>query len=421
MKTLANVTLLMLLWSNLESAHAQSEFWQQINEPFGFPMQMLAFNSNEYIFAVTGGGGIFRSMDKGNSWTPINTGLTSANIIVLAINSSDDLFACAFDGIFRSKNNGDSWIPIKAGLDNLSVNTIVIDSSGYILIGTTWSSYGNGMFRSIDNGDSWQRIAIPDSYIYSLAISPNRHVFAATNCCRNVGLQTGSIFRSLDRGESWKKVYENYDRVYGLTITRSGKIFAFDSIKGLMRSSDDGENWKSANSGLEHAIITSLVINSREHVFVGTLQSGFFQSTNLGESWVEINWGSTGNAIRLLAIDRNDYVYAGDDSGRVFRSAEPTSVEVAAVDIPAALALVQNYPNPFNPSTTIRFSLPRAGFVTLKIYNMLGEEVATLVHEQHAAGEHRVQWQPHDLPSGVYVYRLQAGEGTQSKKLLLFK
>ncbi|MEK7729479.1 MAG: T9SS type A sorting domain-containing protein [candidate division KSB1 bacterium] len=78
----------------------------------------------------------------------------------------------------------------------------------------------------------------------------------------------------------------------------------------------------------------------------------------------------------------------------------------------------QNYPN---PSTTISFSLPRASFVTLKIHNLLGEEVATLVHEQRAAGEQRVHWQPHDLPSGVYVYRLQVGAFVKSKKLVFLR
>jgi hypothetical protein len=87
-------------------------------------------------------------------------------------------------------------------------------------------------------------------------------------------------------------------------------------------------------------------------------------------------------------------------------------------EIPKAYALHQNYPNPFNPSTSIEFALPKAGFVTLKIYNMLGEEVATLVSEKLPAGNHQRVWEAKGLASGVYLYRLQAGEFLQTKKLI---
>lgn len=73
-------------------------------------------------------------------------------------------------------------------------------------------------------------------------------------------------------------------------------------------------------------------------------------------------------------------------------------------------ALRQNYPNPFNPSTTIEFALPKAGFVTLKIYNLLGQEVATLVAEKLPVGKHQRVWEAKGLASGVYLYHLEAGD-----------
>jgi CubicO group peptidase (beta-lactamase class C family) len=84
-------------------------------------------------------------------------------------------------------------------------------------------------------------------------------------------------------------------------------------------------------------------------------------------------------------------------------------------------ALRQNYPNPFNPSTTFEFALPKAAFVTLKVYNLLGEEVATLIAEKRSAGIHRLNWDARGLASGVYLYRLQAGEFVQTKKLILLR
>jgi hypothetical protein len=83
--------------------------------------------------------------------------------------------------------------------------------------------------------------------------------------------------------------------------------------------------------------------------------------------------------------------------------------------------LMQNYPNPFNPSTTIRYALPKSSYVRLKVYNLLGREIATLVNEKRAAGEHAIRWNPIGLPSGIYFYRLQAGEFVATRKLVLMR
>lgn len=89
--------------------------------------------------------------------------------------------------------------------------------------------------------------------------------------------------------------------------------------------------------------------------------------------------------------------------------------------IPKTLMLYQNYPNPFNPKTTINYELPNNSFVTLKIYDVLGQEKKTLVNETQEAGKYHLQWDASDLPSGVYFYKIQAGEYLETKKFILQK
>jgi hypothetical protein len=98
-----------------------------------------------------------------------------------------------------------------------------------------------------------------------------------------------------------------------------------------------------------------------------------------------------------------------------------TGVENQVSGTPEVYSLGQNYPNPFNPSTTISYALPHAGNVTLKVYNMLGQEVATLVNGQIASGTHEVKFDAKNLASGTYYYRLTSGDFTQVQKMLLVK
>jgi hypothetical protein len=99
--------------------------------------------------------------------------------------------------------------------------------------------------------------------------------------------------------------------------------------------------------------------------------------------------------------------------------ADPASQNAFA--LPEEFSLTQNYPNPFNPSTTIRYELPHASRVSLKVYNMLGQQVATLVNETKDAGIHEVKFDNSNLTSGVYFYRLEAGDFVQTKKLAILK
>ncbi len=98
-----------------------------------------------------------------------------------------------------------------------------------------------------------------------------------------------------------------------------------------------------------------------------------------------------------------------------------TGIRREPVTVPQTYSLDQNYPNPFNPTTTIRYSIPNSSMVTLTIYNILGQEIATLVHQRQGAGTYTATFQASRFASGVYFYRLTAGSFTSVKKMLMLK
>ena len=87
--------------------------------------------------------------------------------------------------------------------------------------------------------------------------------------------------------------------------------------------------------------------------------------------------------------------------------------------IPTRFSLSQNYPNPFNPTTTIQYQIPELSFVKLKVYDVLGNEILTLVNEEKPAGNYKLNWNATNIPSGVYFYKIKAGSFVVTKKMVL--
>jgi hypothetical protein len=129
--------------------------------------------------------------------------------------------------------------------------------------------------------------------------------------------------------------------------------------------------------------------------------------------------------VRVHFINNNQSNWAGLWEGQIWGN-NPTLVDPPNNNLPIEFLLSQNYPNPFNPSTTIRYSIPTSSLVTLKVYDVLGNMVSTLVNEEKPKGRYEVNFSTtgenaYNLPSGIYFYRLQAGSYVETKKMILLK
>jgi hypothetical protein len=163
---------------------------------------------------------------------------------------------------------------------------------------------------------------------------------------------------------------------------------------------------------------------------------GVFLSKNSGETWTSISTGLPSFTVYAVTVAPDDlgnqYLLAGTAGRGVWKrslSEVITSLPIASSTVPSEFALAQNYPNPFNPNTVIRYSIPgsvkRNGIlsydVTLRVYNLLGQEVATLVNGNVPPGTYQALWNADGMPSGTYFYTLRANGFTSTMRMTLLR
>jgi hypothetical protein len=136
--------------------------------------------------------------------------------------------------------------------------------------------------------------------------------------------------------------------------------------------------------------------------------------------WIIPSSITTGTGFKVQIKSTNNLLVL-DTSNTSFSVDYASAIEINNNPIPNVYSLSQNYPNPFNPSTTIKFNMKEAGLVSLKIYDILGREVSTLLNEVKPAGSYNINFNAADLTSGIYFYKIQAGSYIQIKKMVLIK
>jgi hypothetical protein len=202
-------------------------------------------------------------------------------------------------------------------------------------------------------------------------------------------------------------------------------VFA-GTANGVHISTNNGSNW--IQPTLNQATICFIIQGS--NIFAGTWGPSVFVSSNNGVNWQQINDGMGSMGINSLTI-MNEYIFAGTERHSVWRRlfSEIIGIKNINTEIPSAYSLSQNYPNPFNPTTKIKFDVPSLSFpnasignpVILKVYDVMGREVQTLVNERLQPGTYETTFDGSMLNSGVYFYKLITGDFTETKKMLMIK
>ena len=406
--------LLLILSQLCFNSYAQ---WVQTNGPQGVNVKYLALEDS-VLFAGTNNG-LFRSTNNGINWNLLNSGGDS-NIQFLVVSDSD-IFVGSYNSSFPqvgwirySNNQGITW----ASLPDKNWSSAVwyfakIDTSLFV------SGY-SGLYRSTDHGARWNlaNSGLDKWEVIMCFASINNYILA--------GSEYGGIYNSNNGGISWLKDTTGIPRESGHFATiknllvKDTSVFATSDV-GILISNDNGITWETRNVGLLDSNITALTTNGIA-LFAGTKSDGIYISMNNGATWNSVNEGLIDKGIYSLAVS-NSYIYAGTLSG-VWRrpiSEMITGIESKQNILPLHFYLSQNYPNPFNPTTTIKYSIPKTSYVTVKVYDIIGREIRTLVNNQKSTGNHEIVFNASELSSGIYFYKMQAGNFIKTKKLILLK
>lgn len=375
-----------------------------------------------YLFAATDGG-TFISTNNGTNWNESgNTGGTAFFTSCRTYDGTNNthLFVAAAGGVIQSIYNGTSWTNWTAVSSVLQpfVWALAVSPNGTggmnLFAGTHV-----GVFLSTFNGTNWTNWAAIDSglthtHVNALVVSPNKtgssNLFAAT--------KGGGVFLSTNNGSSWTPVNSGLTdtAVYALAMNDSN-LFAGTESGHAFLSMNNGTSWTAL--GLTNIFITSFAFfpnrTGGTNLFAGTWGGGVYLSTNNGTNWTAVNSPLMNQWTWTLATSPDGtgstYLLVGTEGGGAWRrllSDMITSAEQPPSQLPKRFALDQNYPNPFNPTTKISYQLSVISEVSLKVYDLLGREVATLLSETLRAGRYTKQWNPINTPSGVYFYRLIA-------------
>jgi photosystem II stability/assembly factor-like uncharacterized protein len=438
--------------------------------PFLAPVAQQPWTSTYYHLGFAGdtmvtvgaSGLINRSTNNGANWTTFTSYVKAGALNdVHAISGTGSVWAVGapgstgsvFDQVMFSSNGGASWVfqPIPGSTATFNSISMLNALTGYIggttgrvrkttNGGTTWDSvetnftfivnrikfvnpstgwvFGStagNVSKTTDGGATWE------AQVSGLTTAINDADFVDANTGWLVST-LGNIRKTTNGGANWDAQVSNYGSTLNdIKMVDANTGYVVGLTGNMRKTTNGGTNWDTVLTPVSTTLGDVDFVNANNGVIVGL--SGYSaKTTNGGSTWEVFNSGAgTLNAVDMV---HPDTMFAAGLTGGVHRYAEGTvGTVIWSSEIPLIYTLHQNYPNPFNPSTTIKFALPKAGFVSLKVYDITGREVKELFNNQQLnAGTVTYDFDGTNLASGVYFYTLIVDNNKiDTKRMVLVK
>lgn len=426
------------------------------------------YNPATIVVGIEGGSDkVVKTTNSGASWTITADGLTFSFFgipITQDPSHPDTLYMMNGTNFSRSTDFGSTWTTISTnvGSNSAPCDIEVFPDTSIILVGDN----GTGIFRSTDYGVTWAQTYSTSGEIPTITVDyQNPGIAWATKWSGG-----GGMLNSTNFGQSWTLVpFFGSINMWGVHIQESdGNIIltnSYSTAPGSWRSTDAGSSWTPINipsAGYQVVSIDSITQFAAQSGGFYKLNSPFFIpveltsfSASVTDGNVILNWATATELNNLgfdieKSFDDNTFEKIGfvpgygtttesksynfsisnNSSQKTFYRLRQLdfdgsfeysqTVEVDGIT-PTEFSLKQNYPNPFNPTTKIGFTLPSENNVKISVYNLIGQKVAEVVNSKFSAGAHSVNFNSSNLSSGIYLYKIEAGNFTSVRKMQLMK
>jgi len=429
MKSYKYFFIVLLLFNNLTTAQ-----WYQQNSGTTTHLYSVFFIDENTGWTCGDSGKIIKTTNGGQDWLEQNSN-TIAPLRVIQFIDQNNGWAYGYNQILNTTSGGTTWnvqdFPPPAyivALQYINLNT------GWIIYHNSDSSY---IAKTTNGGNTWilQSQAQNEFYGAIYFLDENYGWIA-------IAFPTSGILKTIDGGNNWTQYSANFaSDITSLKFVDQLNGWISNNTLGsydISKSTDGGLNWFSQISESGNFIQSISCLNANTVYAAGIqpfVDDGFILKTaDGGTSWFE-QYRDNGQLYSIFFVNDTMGWSVGRDGKILFtENGGVTSVKENSHN-PVEFTLSQNYPNPFNPSTNIGFRIADRGFVSLKVYDVLGNEIATLVNEELPAGDYEVEFNTssikHHQSSGVYFYQLlvsalqskdgKAGSFIQTKKMVLTK
>jgi len=411
--------------------------WEKIKTPTDFNLLKVFYLDSLHCWVGGDSGVIMFSSDQGNNWKIQNSGASNYISDIFFLNDTLG-WALTFDlegqdirgQILKTYNGGLNWKKYTFRHLNIILNSIYFKDSLNGWMGLK----PNGIVVTTDGGAEWNDAFIDTGSfrnfpIHQIRFSNDKYGFAVGGHVDAVGV----CWSSSDSGNTWIPHGIGPDLFLDCVFIDSVNVISLTAeLEGfyptaLLKFNLEDNSWSYTDTQ-EYVYVTGLSKRTESEIWavIGRNSYNFFVSKDKGDNWELI---SSLDSIKLVDISFADSLHgiAVGDSGYILKYIPDSTVSVYDEEINkvAGFNLEQNFPNPFNPSTKISWQTPIGGFNTIKVFDVLGNELATLVNEYRNAGKHFIDLNidviNKEAASGVYFYQIKIGDYIQTKKMILLK
>lgn len=367
------------------------------------------------------GGEIIRTTNGGTIWQRV---LLDSNLRVRSFYFVDQNTGYAIGGTYissgkliKTTNGGLNWFTV---IDNGPPLFYKYFYNMYFAnVNTGFISNQDGVYKTINGGINWESCLNVFDYNGNY-LSYRKLYFFDEN--KGVYLSdSGKVYKTINSGINWSVNYIDTGITYrDITFLDNNTGYAVGLFGKMIKTTNQGDSWQTISIGYNESFYSIRFVNSLTGYL--TKDYGVLKTSDGGITWSQVLSQINDSLFSNFFIN-SEIGYVAGTKGRVFKTTTGgvLGINIISGEVPREFSLDQNYPNPFNPSTNIKFAIPKAVYVRLAVYDMLGREVESLVNEQLTPGTFEVNWNAAKFSSGIYMYRLVTNDFQMVKKMSLIK